>query len=91
MLCVWAWGGHCCPIIRASRVDQQLCGEGSKLRTAGEEGLLGTLSGNYGLTPEMEFLRWPESVEGKMSAPRTPDEDQCGSLKEKDVEAGGQQ
>lgn len=23
--------------------------EGSKLRTAGEEGLLGTLSGNYGL------------------------------------------
>lgn len=41
------------------------CGEGSRFRTAGEEGLLGTLSGNYGLTAGMVFLRWPSQWKGR--------------------------
>lgn len=40
------------------------CGEGSRLRTAGEEGLLGTLSGNHGPTGTA-FLRWQSHWRGR--------------------------
>lgn len=45
------------------------CGEGSRLWTAGEEGLLGTLSGNYGLADGIPKVA--KSVEGKMSEPES--------------------
>lgn len=64
--CVRAWGGHCCPIIRASGPPSS-CEEGRRLGAAGEEGLLGTLSGNYGQTGTA--FRWWQRQWGKMSEP----------------------
>lgn len=61
------------------------CGEGSRLRTAGEEGLLGTLSGSYGLNAGMAFLRWRSHWRGRSVSQSSRE----GSEWKKDIRVGG--
>lgn len=66
MLCVSGRGAGIVVLLLEQAGLTSSCGEGSRLGTAGEVGLLGTQSGNYGLIAGMAF---PESLRGDGDEP----------------------